>query len=134
MIRDRVVPRGRPAVLLIGSLLLLSLHLRAVAQAAAGSAPPTQSYLVYAGTYSLANSKGIYNYRYDPKSGQLTPIGVAAQIANPSFLATDPQHRYLYAVTEMGLEPGASDYKKNGSISSYSIDRKTGALKFLNKV
>jgi 6-phosphogluconolactonase len=34
----------------------------------------------------------------------------------------------------MGQEPGASSYKKNGSISSYSIDRKTGALTFLNKV
>ncbi len=34
----------------------------------------------------------------------------------------------------MGPEPGADDYKKNGFISSYSINPKTGALTFLNKV
>jgi 6-phosphogluconolactonase len=95
---------------------------------------PASSYMVYVGTYTATGSKGIYNYRFDPKTGKLTPIGVAAQIANPSFLVTDPQHRFLYAVTEMGQEPGADSYKKNGSISSYSIDRKTGALTFLNKV
>jgi 6-phosphogluconolactonase len=95
---------------------------------------PASSYLVYVGTYTATTSKGIYNYRFDPQSGKLTPIGVAAELANPSFMATDPQHRFLYAATEMGQEPGASSYKKNGSISSYSIDRKTGALTFLNKV
>ena len=82
----------------------------------------------------MPSSKGIYNYRFDPKTGKLTPIGVAAEMANPSFMVTDPQHRFLYAVTEMGQEPGADSYKKNGSISSFSIDRKTGALTFLNKV
>ena len=95
---------------------------------------PASSYLVYVGTYTATTSKGIYNYRFDPHSGKLTPIGVAAEQANPSFMVTDPQHRFLYAATEMGQEPGASSYKKNGSISSYSIDRKTGALTFLNKV
>ena len=95
---------------------------------------PASSYLVYVGTYTATGSKGIYNYRFDPKTGKLTPIGVAAQIANPSFLVTDPTHRFLYVVTEMGQEPGADSYKKNGSISSYSMDRKTGALTFLNKV
>jgi len=102
--------------------------------AEANKMTPASPYLVYVGTYTATGSKGIYNYRFDPKTGKLTPIGVAAQIANPSFLATDPQHRFLYAVTEMGQEPGADSYKKNGSISSFSMDRKTGALTFLNKV
>ena len=102
--------------------------------AEANKMTPANPYLVYVGTYTATGSKGIYNYRFDPKTGKLTPIGVAAQIANPSFLATDPQHRFLYAVTEMGQEPGADSYKKNGSISSFSMDRKTGALTFLNKV
>ena len=102
--------------------------------AEANKMTPESSYLVYVGTYTATNSKGIYNYRFDPKTGKLTPIGVAAEMANPSFMVTDPQHRFLYAVTEMGQEPGADSYKKNGSISSFSIDRKTGALTFLNKV
>jgi 6-phosphogluconolactonase len=92
------------------------------------------SYLAYVGTYTASSSKGIYSFRFDPATGQLKAIGVAAELPNPAFLATDPQHRFLYAVTEMGPEPGADDYKKNGFVSSYSIDRKTGALTFLNKV
>ena len=92
------------------------------------------SFLVYVGTYTASTSKGIYNYRFDTKTGKLTPIGLAAELPNPSFLATDPQHRFLYAVTEMSNEPGADDYKKNGLVSSYSINRKTGALTFLNQV
>jgi 6-phosphogluconolactonase len=102
--------------------------LAAPAKAAAGS------YFVYVGTYTAGKSKGIYGYRFDPKTGQLTATGLAAEMVNPSFLITDPQHRFLYAVTEMGQERGANSYKTNGSISSYSIDQKTGALTFLNKV
>jgi 6-phosphogluconolactonase len=85
----------------------------------------TNSSLVYG-----ASSKGIYNYRFDPKAGKLTPIGVAAEAVQPSFMVTDPQHRFLYAVTEKGQD----GYKSNGFVSSFSIDRKTGALTFLNKV
>ena len=96
--------------------------------------PATSSSLVYVGTYTAGTSKGIYNYHFDPKTGQLTPIGVAAEVVNPSFLTTDPQHRFLYAVTEMGQARGPDANKSNGSISSFSIDRKTGALSFLNKV
>ena len=103
----------------------------------AGASVPlhaASSYLAYVGTYTASSSKGIYSFRFDPKTGQLTSTGLAAELVNPSFLATDPQHRFLYAVTEMGSEPGADDYKKNGAVSSYSINPKTGALTFLNKV
>src|ERR1700733_7405480 len=96
--------------------------------------PAASSYLVYVGTYTAGTSKGIYNYHFAPKTGHLTPIGVAAEVVNPSFLVTDPQHRFLYAVTEMGQARGPDAYKTNGSISSFSIDRKTGALTFLNKI
>jgi 6-phosphogluconolactonase len=92
------------------------------------------SYFVYVGTYTGPTSKGIYGFRFDPKTGQFTSTGLVAELANPSWLVTGPQHRFLYVATEMGPEPGADDYKKNGSISSYSINPKTGALTFLNKV
>jgi 6-phosphogluconolactonase len=101
---------------------------------AAPARAAASSYFVYVGTYTAGKSKGIYGYRFDPKTGQLTATGLAAEMVNPSFLITDPQHRFLYAVTEMGQERGANSYKTNGSISSYSIDQKTGALTFLNKV
>jgi 6-phosphogluconolactonase len=97
--------------------------------ALAKSLPAASSYFVYVGTYTGPKSKGIYAYRYDPKSGQYTPMGVAAEVANPSWVVTDPSHRFLYAVTEAG-----NDGKTHGTISSYSIDAKNGALTFLNKV
>lgn len=92
-----------------------------------------QSYFVYVGTYTGADSKGIYGYRFDEGAGGLAPLGVAAEIVNPSWAVTDPAHRHLYAVTEM-IEPGPNAYKVNGYISSFSIDPRTGSLTFLNKV
>jgi 6-phosphogluconolactonase len=97
--------------------------------APANSGTAASSYFVYVGTYTGPKSKGIYAYRYDPKTGQYTSMGVAAEIQNPSWLVTDPHHRFLYAVTEIG-----NDAKTHATISSYSINPKTGALKFLNKV
>jgi 6-phosphogluconolactonase len=132
--------RGRPVLRTWAKLVVLAVFVLAWAGFArplrgeTKKIPAASSYLVYVGTYTAGTSKGIYDYRFDPKTGQLTPVGVAAEVVNPSFLATDPQHRFLYAVTEMGQAHGPDAYKTNGSISSFSIDRKTGALTFLNKI
>lgn len=91
---------------------------------------------VYVGTYTdtPARGKGIYLFRYEAKTGQLTPLGVAAELANPSFLATDPQNRFLYAVTERGSDPNLRGATSDQTVTSYAIDTKTGALTLLNKV
>ena len=88
------------------------------------------SYLIYVGTYTGPESKGIYALRFDPASGKPTPLGLAAETTNPSFLAIDSKQRYLYAVNEVG------DFKgdKSGGVSAFAIDRKTGKLNFLNEV
>jgi 6-phosphogluconolactonase len=131
---------GRPVLRIWAKLVVLAVFVLAWAGFArplrgeTKKIPAASSYLVYVGTYTAGTSKGIYDYRFDPKTGQLTPIGVAAEVVNPSFLATDPQHHFLYAVTEMGQAHGPEAYKTNGSISSFSIDRKTGTLTFLNKI
>ena len=52
-------------------------------------------YLLFVGTYTQKESKGIYAYRFDAASAELTPLGVAAETVNPSFLAIDPSHRFL---------------------------------------
>src|SRR5581483_2326731 len=59
-----------------------------------------------------------------------TPLGIAAETENPSFLALDPRGKYLYAANEI------SDYQgqKSGGVSAFEIDRDTGKLKFLNEV
>src|SRR5688572_18049027 len=60
-----------------------------------------QSYRVYVGTYTGANSKGIYLYDFDTATGALTQVGLAAEAKSPSFLALSPDARHLYAVGEM---------------------------------
>jgi 6-phosphogluconolactonase len=91
---------------------------------------------VYVGVYTdtPAKGQGIYLYRYEAKTGHLTSLGVAAQQINPSFLATDPHNHFLYAVTERGSDPTVRGAPADQTVSSYSIDSKTGALTFLNKV
>src|SRR3954464_5284910 len=62
---------------------------------------PADAYWVYFGTYTGAKSKGIYRARFDPASGSLSQPELAAETPSPSFLAADPQNRFLYAVNEV---------------------------------
>ena len=78
---------------------------------------------VYVGTYTHRGSEGIAIYTFDAATGALQPAG-SAPSANPSFLALDPQQRYLYAVNEL-WQPG-------GSVSAFAVDPETGALTLLN--
>src|SRR5688572_1770817 len=61
-----------------------------------------KSLRVYVGTYTREKSKGIYLYDFDLATGALKPVGVAAETANPSFLALSPDNEHLYAVGEVG--------------------------------
>jgi 6-phosphogluconolactonase len=88
-------------------------------------------YIAYVGTYTAkTSSKGIYAYRFDAEKGQLTTMGVAAETADPSFLAVHPNGKYLYAVNEISTFNGGA----GGAVSAFSVAAKTGALKFLNQV
>jgi 6-phosphogluconolactonase len=90
-----------------------------------------KSYMVYVGTYTDSTaSKGIYAYRFEPSTGALTPLNTPAETKNPSFLATDPEGRFLYAVNEIGDYEG----KSAGSVTSFAMDRATGKLTMLNTV
>ncbi len=90
----------------------------------------TGKYLVYVGTYTGAESKGIYAYRYDAGTGDLTSLGLVAETTNPSFVAVDPGHHFLYAVNEVDKY----QEKASGGVSAFAIDPKTGKLSFLNEV
>lgn len=96
------------------------------------AAPPTpRNLIVYVGSYTkAASSKGITAYRFDASTGHITPIGVAAETPNPSFLAIHPNRRYLYAVAEVSNFEG----KRSGAVAAFSIDAKTGKLSLLNRV
>src|SRR3954454_7382852 len=81
-------------------------------------------YLMYVGTYTGPQSKGIYAYRYDSDEGSLEPVGVAAELERPSFHTFHPNRKYLYAVSEL----------RNSTVSAFAIDSKSGMLTLLNTV
>ena len=98
----------------------------------AAMAAQTGKYLFYVGTYTEegSKSKGIYAYRYDGATGEITPLGLAAATTNPSFVAMSPNGKFLYAVNEVGNYKGPN----SGGVSAFSIDHATGKLTFLNEV
>jgi 6-phosphogluconolactonase len=93
-----------------------------------GGSKTGSDYLVYFGTYTGKNSKGIYACRFQPKTGKLTPVELAGETENPSFLAVDSQGKYLFAANEADSYKGA----KSGFVTSFSIDRHSGKLTLLN--
>jgi 6-phosphogluconolactonase len=111
--------------------LLLALTLLTLCAAAA---PPEQKgkYLFYVGTYTEegSKSKGIYAFRYDAATSKITPLGLAAETTNPSWVALSPNGRFLYAVNEVGNYKGPN----SGGVSAFAIDHATGKLTFLNEV
>jgi 6-phosphogluconolactonase len=88
------------------------------------------NFIMYVGTYTTGESKGIYAYKYDASSGQLKDLGLAAATTNPSFLAATRDRKFLYAVNETGNYQGAS----TGGVSAFTIHRGDGKLTFLNEV
>jgi len=114
------------AVSLFLSLLLLTFA------AAAAPVDRTNKYLFYVGTYTEegSKSKGIYAFRYDAVTSEITPLGLAAETTNPSWVTLHPNGRFLYAVNEVGNYKGPN----SGGVSAFSVDRATGKLTFLNEV
>jgi 6-phosphogluconolactonase len=92
-------------------------------------------YIFYVGTYTAddgkaTQSKGIYAFRYDAATAEITPLGLAAETTNPSWVVVHPNGNFLYATNEL------KDYKglNSGGLSAFSIDHATGKLTFLNEV
>ncbi len=76
--------------------------------------------IFYLGTYTGANSKGIYKYILSDE-GQIQPMGLQSITENPSFLTISRDGNYLLTVNETD----------EGTIESYKIEKDT--LKFLSK-
>lgn len=116
-------------------ILLIGLFSVAALSAIATSPKALGKYLVYVGTYTedngkTTNSKGIYAFRYDAATQEVTPLGPVGETTNPSFVALHPNGRFLYAVNEVGNYKGPN----SGGVSAFSVDRATGKLTFLNEV
>jgi len=110
------------ATLALGAAALLPFLVSAEGTSAGGL-------LVYFGTYTGSESKGIYVSRFDAKTGALTPPELAVETESPSFLAVHPLGRFLYAVNEVGEFQG----RPAGSASAFAIEPVTGKLTLLNQ-
>jgi 6-phosphogluconolactonase len=106
-----------------------------VPDAKSASPPLTKETLVYVGTYTGAKSKGIYSFRLETQNSEvsqnilLIPLGLAAETANPSFLAIDAKRRLVFAVNEVDTFEG----KPTGAVSAFAIDPATGKLSLINQ-
>lgn len=93
-------------------------------------------FILYVGTYTQdTQSKGIYAFRYDARTSDITPLGLAAATTNPSWVTVAPNGRFVYAVNELQNYEGHN----SGGVSAFSVDRSpdgraTGRLTFLNEV
>src|SRR5262245_51253991 len=100
-----------------------------------GEPPAAGDYFLFVGSYTkptpttTSESKGIYGFRFDSKTGALTSLGLAAESVNPVHLWAHPNGRFLYAAN---WETG--DKVVGDTVSAFTIDHKTGKLSLLNKV
>jgi len=112
-------------------LLALAIFALPIGAFSAGGAGPegVAALTVYVGSYSAADQPGIHQLSLDRATGELRPVGRTTGLANPSFLAFHPSHRYLYAVSEVSDFGGT----KTGAVAAFAVDGKTGALTLLNR-
>ncbi|HWJ37102.1 MAG TPA: lactonase family protein [Steroidobacteraceae bacterium] len=88
----------------------------AYAAAVLRAATPAFAY-AYVGTYT-PNGGGIYLFRIDRASGELTQLQVVDDIRNPTWLALNTAQTRLYAISEIDNFEGT----RNGAVVSYAID------------
>ena len=100
---------------------------RAAAPAAA-PAPQTYHY-AYVGTYT-PNGGGIYLFRLDPATAELTQLQVIDDIRNPTWLAVNAAQTRLYAVSEIDNYQGMH----SGAVVSYAIDNESLQIKRIGAV
>ena len=85
--------------------------------------------VVYVGTYTDGESRGIYRFVLDAASGEATAPRLAVPSESPSFLAIHPHGDVLYAVNETAEFEG----EKTGAVSAFAIDPDSGDLRLLNQ-
>jgi len=85
--------------------------------------------IVFIGTYTKGEEPGIFSFRMNSQTGELTAIGSTGGVASPSFLAIHPNGKYLYAVSEVSEFNG----KPTGAVAAFAINPRTFELGPLNK-
>jgi 6-phosphogluconolactonase len=86
--------------------------------------------LLYIGAYTNNMNKGITVAKFDPATGAISDMTLAAETSNPTFLELHPNGKWLYSICEISNFDG----QKVGGLCAWSIDRATGKLTELNRV
>jgi 6-phosphogluconolactonase len=110
-------------------ILAVLLGLFLLTNSSVGGHAKLASMSVYVGTVTQGGSRGIYLYKLDLATGQLTEGNLAAEAINPGFVALHPRRPLLYALDQMSLEDG----RLIGAVSSFLIDEESGQLTRLNQ-
>lgn len=87
--------------------------------------------VLFVGTYTEhegSQSKGIYVYRMDPSTGQLSFEREVKGVRNPSYLEFHPEKKFLYAINEVQSFAG----EEAGGVSAFVIDPTSGEVTLLN--
>ena len=119
---------------LVAFFLLFGGILAAAETNAPANRPAASDTLVYVGTYTGRQSKGIYAYRIEAKAAAageavLLPLGLAVETPSPSFLVVEPKRRLVFAANETNSFEG----KATGAVSAFSVDSVTGKLTLINQ-
>jgi 6-phosphogluconolactonase len=85
----------------------------------------SQSFYLFAGTYTNKGSKGIYVYQFDIKNGTAKLISSTDSVVNPSYLTISNDGKFIYSVNETGGN-------QPGYVSAFSFDKTSGRLIFIN--
>jgi 6-phosphogluconolactonase len=101
----------------------------ATGASAAPAIEHSDSSIAYVGTYTDGESKGIYAFHFNPQTGEMVPLGLAAETPNPSFLVLHPTDKYLYAVGFTGPATGP----RIGIISAFAVDPVSSKLTLINQ-
>ncbi|MDX2247170.1 MAG: lactonase family protein [Bacteroidia bacterium] len=92
--------------------------------------PSLRHEYIYAGTYSVRGSEGVYVLEFQRDSNRLEIIQTAKTPESPSFLEVSPDGRFLYSTNRAGLDTTT----KFGSVSAFAINPADGKLSLINEV
>jgi 6-phosphogluconolactonase len=126
-LRSRITRRDllRAAPVLVPTAWPRLMH----AAATAASPIPQTYHYAYVGTYT-PNGGGIYLFRLDPATAELTQLQIVDDIRNPTWLAVNAAQTRLYAASEIDNYQGM----RSGAIVSYAIDNETLQIKRIGAV
>ncbi|WP_052008398.1 lactonase family protein [Listeria aquatica] len=87
-----------------------------------------QTATAYIGTYTKAESEGIYRLVVDTKTGEILENKLAGKMDNPTYLKISGDEKYLYSVAKDGDKGGLAAFAINqdGSLSLLNTEVKVG--------